>query len=144
KEQMQKRLGALDEEIAEAEKQLEQEAPIPAGTGYSLPKKLQERQVLRATVKARLDQLEQDGRAHYHPKEPEARRMKCEGKRPFAYNAQAVVDQSHGVVVAAEVTVEEQDSSQLVAMVEQAQQNTGAASSALTVADGSYGSGAQV
>ena len=144
KEQMQKLLAALDEELEEAEKQLEQEGPIPEGTGYGLPAQLQERQALRATVQAGLEQLEQDGRGHYHPKEPEARRMKCEGKRPFAYNAQAVMDQSHGVVVAAEVTVEEQDSSQLVAMVEQAQQNTGAASAVLTVADGSYGSGAQV
>src|SRR3989440_2297731 len=144
KEQMQKLLAALDEELEEVEKQLEQEGPIPEGTGYGLPAQLQERQALRATIQAGLEQLEQDGRGHYHPKEPEARRMKCEGKRPFAYNAQAVVDQSHGVVVAAEVTVEEQDSSQLVAMVEQAQQNTGAASAVLTVADGSYGSGAQL
>ena len=70
--------------------------------------------------------------------------MKCEGKRPFAYNAQAVVDQSRGVVVAVEVTVEEDDSHQLVGMVEQAQQNTGVGRPVLTVADGSYGSGAQV
>src|SRR5438874_1756654 len=144
KEQMHKLLAALDRELEEAEKQLEQEGPIPEGSGYRLPARLEERQAVRATVKAGLEQLEQDGRAHYHPKEPEARRMKCEGKRPFAYNAQAVVDQTHGVVVAAEVTVEEQDSSQLVGMVEQAQQNTGAATSVLTVADGSYGSGAQV
>ena len=144
KEQMQKLLAALDGEIEQAEKQLEQEGLIAQGTEYRLPAKLEERQALRATVQAGLEQLEQDGRAHYHPKEPEARRMKCEGKRPFAYNAQAVVDQTHGVVVAAEVTDEEQDSSQLVGMVEQAQQNTGAATSVLTVADGSYGSGAQV
>src|SRR5437588_10115928 len=144
KEQMQKLLAALDEELEEVEKQLEQEGPIPEGTGYALPANLQERQALRATVQAGLEQLEQDGRAHYHPKEPEARRMKCEGKRPFAYNAQAVVDQTHGVVVAADITVEETDSHELVRMVEQAQQNTRAAKAVLTVADGGYGSGAQV
>ena len=70
--------------------------------------------------------------------------MKCEGRKPFAYNAQAVVDQSHGVVVAADITVEETDSHELVRMVEQAQQNTAASSAVLTVADGGYGSGAQV
>ena len=144
KEQMEKLLAAVEEEIEQAEKQLEQEGPLPEGTGYALPEKLQQRQALREAVKTGLEQLEQDGRTSYHPKEPQARRMQCEGKRPFAYNAQAVVDQSHGIVVAAEVTREEQDSAQLVSMVEQAQQNTGVATAVLSVADGSYGSGAQV
>src|SRR5262249_47150342 len=114
KEQMQKLKALLDQELDETEKQLEQEGPLGPDSGYSLPPKLQERQALREAIQAGLNQLEQDGRSHYHPKEPEARCMKCEGKRPFAYNAQAVVDQAHGVVVAAEVTVEEQDSAQLV------------------------------
>jgi transposase len=144
KEQMGKLLAALEAQMDQADKQLEQEGPSEEGTGYGLPARLQERQALRATVQAGLEQLEREGRSHYHPKEPEARRMKCEGKRPFAYNAQAVVDQSRGVVVAVEVTVEEDDSHQLVGMVEQAQQNTGVGRPVLTVADGSYGSGAQV
>jgi transposase len=144
KEQMQKLLAALEAQLNEAEKQLQEEGPSPEGTAYRLPEKLEQREALRAAVKAGLEQLEQDSRTHYHPKEPEARRMKCEGKRPFAYNAQAVVDQTHGVVVAADITVEETDSQELVRMVEQAQQNTGADSAVLTVADGGYGSGAQV
>lgn len=143
KGKMQKLLKALDQELDQMEKGLEQEGPNPEGTDYRLPSNLEDRQALRQAVKAGLDQLEQDGRGHYHPKEPEARRMKCEGKHPFAYNAQAVVDQSHGVVVAAKVTVQEADSNELVGMVEQAQLNTGALG-AVTVADGDYGSGAQV
>lgn len=143
KAKMQKLLKALEQELEQTEKGLEQEGPHAEGTDYRLPSNLEDRQALRQAVKAGLDQLEQDGRGHYHPKEPEARRMNCEGKRPFAYNAQAVVDQSHGVVVAAKVTVQETDSSELVGMVEQAQLNTGAVS-AVTVADGGYGSGAQV
>jgi len=144
KKQMQKLVAALDRELEQAEGELEQEAQPEEESEYRLPKKLEDRQVLRQTIKAGLEQLEQDGRGHYHPKEPEARRMKCEGKRPFAYNGQVVVDQSHGVVLAADVSVEEVDSNELVSMVEQAQQNTGAAKAVLTVADGSYGSGAQV
>jgi transposase len=144
KDQMEKLLAVLEAELNEAEKQLEQEGPGPAGGAYRLPEKLEQREALRATVKAGLEQLEQDERKHYHPQEPEARRMKCEGKRPFAYNAQAVVDQSHGIVVAADITVQETDNHELVRMVEQAQQNTGATSAVLTVADGGYGSGAQV
>jgi transposase len=145
KEKMHKLLVALDHQLDEVEGQLEQEGPAEEGSGYRLPKSLQERQALREVVAAGLKQLEQDGRKHYHPKEPEARRMKCRDQgRPFAYNAQAVVDQSHGVVVAAEVSVEETDSNQLTGMVEVAQQNTGATSPVLTVADGGYGTGSQI
>lgn len=144
KAKMKKLLAALDAELNETEKQLEEEGPGDEGAAYRLPEKLEERQALREVVKAGLEQLEQDGRGFYHPKEPEARRMKCAGKQPFAYNAQAVVDQSHSIVVAAEVSVEETDAGQLVEMVQQAQQNTGAASAVLSVADGGYGSGGQV
>ena len=144
KAQMEKLLAGLEAELNETEKQLEQQGPEGEGLGYRLPQKLEHRQALRETVKAGLDQLEQDGRGFYHPKEPEARRMKCAGRQPFAYNAQAVVDQSHGIVVAAEVSVEESDAGQLMQMIQQAQHNTGAASAVLSVADGGYGSGAQV
>lgn len=142
---MEKLLSALDAELDQAEKQLEQESPAAGpDSGYRLPPELEGKQALREAVQAGLEQLQADQRQHYHPKEPEARRMKCEGKRPFAYNAQAVVDEQHGVVVAAEVSVQETDNSELVRMMEQAQQNTGVAKSVLTVADGGYGSGAQV
>jgi transposase len=142
KKQMEELLVALDRELNETEKELDQEVPAGPEGGYRLPEKLTDKEALREAVKAGLAQLEADGRQHYHPKEPEARRMKCEGKRPFAYNAQAVIDEQHGVVVAAEVSVEEVDSGELVGMVEQAKENTGVA--VLTVADGSYGSGAQL
>jgi len=143
KANMEKLLGALDAELNQTEKQLEQEEQPEEAAPFRLPEKLEDRQALRAAVKAGLDQLEQDGRGYYHPKEPEARRMKCDSKRPFAYNAQAVVDQKHGIVVAAEVSVEECDSGELVSMVKQAQQNAGATTAVLSLADGAYGSGTQ-
>ncbi len=142
KKKMEELLAALDAELDQTEQHLDQEGGQGAGS-YRLPEKLEDRQELRAAVKAGLDQLEQDGRQHYHPQEPEARRMNCQGKKPFAYNAQAVVDQEHGIVVAAEVVVDESDDEQLVPMIEQAQQNTGHPA-ALTVADGGYGNGAQI
>ena len=144
KARMEKLLAALDGELNETEKQLEQEGPADQRIGYRLPSKLQERQTLREVVQAGLKQLQEDGRGNYQPKEPQARRMKCGERQPFAYNAQAVVDQSQGIVVAGEVTMEESDSGQLVAMVQQAQENTGARSAVLSVADGGYGSGTQV
>jgi hypothetical protein len=127
-------LAALEAELEETEKQLEREEAVPETTGYRLPEKLEDRQALRQTIQEGLEQLQREAREHYHPKEPEARRMKSQGRQPFAYNAQAVVEQSHGIVVAVEVTQEEEDSNQLVPMVEQAQQNTGK-SSVVTVAD---------
>lgn len=144
KASMEKLLAALETELDETEKQLEQEKPTPEVAAYRLPEKLEDRQVLREAVKAGLRQLKEDGRNHYHPKEPEARRMKDYGQRPFGYNAQAVVDQSHGIVVACDVVSEETDACQLVPMVKQAQENTQAATPVLSVADGAYGSGAQV
>ena len=144
KAHLEKLMAALDGELNQTEKELEQEGGGGPAAAYRLPEKLEDREALRATVQAGLAQLEQDGRQHFHPKEPEARRMQCGGKQPFAYNAQAVVDQSHGIVVAAEVSVEESDSGQLVGMVRQAQQNTGATQAVLSVADGAYGSGDQV
>lgn len=144
KAKMEKLLAVLDAELEEAEKQLDEEQPGELTPGYRLPEKLEQRQSLREAVKAGLEQLAQDGRGSYHPKEPEARRMKCAGRKPYAYNGQAVVDQSHAIVVAAEVSVEESDAGELVAMVKQAQQNTGASTAVLSVADGGYGSGAQI
>ena len=144
KAKMEKLLAMLDAELNQTETQLDQEGPEDSGLAYRLPQPLEQRQALREVVKAGLEQLQREGRSHYHPKEPEARRMKCGDKRPFAYNAQAVVDQSHGIVVAAEVSVEETDSGQLVPMLQQAAHNTGAAQAVPSVADGGYGSGAQV
>ena len=140
---MEKLLAALEEELNQTERQLDQEGPGGQTVAYRLPQKLEERQVLREAVSAGLKQLQQDGRSSYHPKEPEARRMKCAGRQPFAYNAQAVVDQSQSIVVATEVSREESDAGQLVGMVKQAQENTGARA-VLSVADGGYGSGSQV
>jgi transposase len=144
KEKMEKLLAALENELDQADQQLEQEGQAPEGPTYHLPEKMEDRQHLREAIRSGLNQLAQKGGKHYHPKEPEACRMKSQGKHPFAYNAQAVVDQSHGVVVAAEITDEQDDSNQLVRMVKQAKCNRGTPSPVLTVADGSYGTGAQI
>jgi transposase len=144
KAHMEKLLAALDAELNEQDKQLETEQPTDKTLACRLPAQLEDRQALRETVKAGLAQLEQDDRSHYHPPEPEARRMKCGDRRPFAYNAQVVVDERCGMVVAAEVTVDEYDSAQLAPMLKEAQSNLGATKAVPSVADGGYGSGAQV
>jgi transposase len=143
KESLQKLLSALDRELDETEAQLSREEQLPAGSSYRLPQELTDAQALREQVRAGLQQMEQAQRDHLHPHEPEARRMQCEGKNQFAYNAQAVVDAKAGVIVAAEVTNHENDAGLAVPMIRQAEHNCGG-SAQTTVADGGYGHGVDI
>jgi transposase len=142
-EYMEKLLAALDTALDQTELALLQENQEPPG--YRLPAGLAGRQALREQVQAGLAQLAADGRHHYHPVEPEARRMKVGGVNRFGYNAQAVGDSQEGVVVACEATRQETDAGQLVPMMEQARENLGLASSpTTTLADTGYGAGADL
>src|SRR5580698_8584493 len=105
KEYMDKLLAALDTALDQTELALVQENPEPFG--YRLPAGLAERQALREQVKTGLAQLAADGRKHYHPVEPEARRMKVGDTNRFAYNAQAIADEKENVIVACEVNRQE-------------------------------------
>lgn len=140
KEQMEKLDRALESTIGVAEQSIQNEEGENSTTAYKLTPELSEPARLKEKIQEGLKQLEQDGREHYHPTDPEARRMKHEGRNRFAYNAQAAVDDKAGVITAAEVINQENDIGQLVPMLEQAKQNTGAAA-AQNVADSGYGSG---
>jgi transposase len=143
KKYMKKLLAALDVALDQTELALQQENNEPAG--YRLPAGLAEREALRRQIKTGLAQLAVDGRNHYHPVEPEARRMKVGGTNRFGYNAQAVVDGKEGVIVACEVSREETDTGHLVPMIEQAQETLGVASQeTTTLADAAYGAGADL
>lgn len=145
KEKMEKLLSALDESLAHTELQIAQEGAAEPTEGYRLPAGLAQRQALRDQIRTGLAQLAADQRKHYHPIEPEARRMKTSGHNRFSYNAQAVADEKHGVIVASEVTRQETDYAQLTVMVEEARRNTGVKAQApLTVADQGYGSGHEI
>lgn len=143
KERLQELLKALDAELDETESQIEQEGEPPAHIGYRLPETLADKVALREKVRAGLQQLEQINREHLHLHEPEARRMSCDSKNRFGYNAQAVVDEKAGVVVAAQVLNQENDAGAAVPLVQEAQSNCGAQAKA-TVADSGYGSGADI
>jgi transposase len=145
-ERMEKLLAGLDEALATNELEvLRQNADDDSTPGYRLPAGLTERQQLREQINRGLAQLAADGRHHYHPVEPDARRMKTgEGNR-YAYNAQAVTDAQAGIITAAEVTRQETDVGQLVPMIVQAQENIGvAATKTETLADTGYGAGADL
>ena len=144
---MEKLRAALDAALDQTElKVVEENAQLDA-PGPRLPAGLADRKALREEIKKGLAQLAADGRHHYHPVEPEARRMNVSGRNRFAYNAQAVADGQAGVIVACEATRQETDVGQLAPLIEQARENLGPAAAAadpLTLADGGYGAGADL
>jgi transposase len=145
KDYMEKMLQQLDASLADLELKVIQENSQPELPGCRLPAGLAEQKTLRAEIQKGLAQLQADQRQHYHPVEPEARRMKTGAGNRFAYNAQAVVDQKEGIVLAAEATRQETDVGQLAPMLEQARHNAGPqVQEATTLADTGYGSGADL
>ena len=147
-EQMEKLLAALDESLDQTELKIVEENADLHAPALRLPAGLAQREALREQIQKGLAQLAANGRRHYHPVEPEARRMKVGDQNRFAYNAQAIADEKEGIIVACEATRQEADTGQLAPMIEQARENLGAAASATaqttTLADGGYGAGADL
>jgi transposase len=145
KEYMEKLLAQLDGALDELELEVLAENAGADQPGYRLPAGLAQRQALRQEIQKGLAQLQADERNHYHPVEPEARRMKVGDTNRYAYNAQAIADAKQGVIVACAATRQETDAGQLTPMIDQARENLGvAATGTLTVADTGYGSGADL
>ena len=95
-EALERKLKRLDEAIKEIMEETERAAKH--GGDCRLPEKLQQRQQLRETIQEQLKQLAEKERDHLQPGDEDARVMKCRNSgNKFAYNAQAVVDQSSGV-----------------------------------------------
>jgi transposase len=144
KEYMEKLLSQLDAALDDIELKVVEENPPAEAPGYRLPEGLAQRQALREQIKQGLAQLQADHRNHYHPVEPQARRMKVGDTNRYGYNAQAIADEKEKIIVACEATRQENDVGQLVPMIEQARENLGATAQGLTVADTGYGSGADL
>ena len=102
---------------------------------YRLPASLQDREQLRQRIRESLARL-----GPSEGSEPEAKLMKGEGGVRLSYNAQAVVDEKTGIVVAEKVVTDGSDNHQLVPMLEKTQEQLGAVAEQ-TVADGGYSSG---
>lgn len=147
KEKMETLLANLEEQLKVAEEQLRAEAGREGGE-YRLPKELEDKVALKEAVQKGLKELEQSERKHYHRHEPEARKTQCGGVVRFAYNAQAAADEKAGIIVACDVTNQENDVGQLPVIVQQAQQNVsepGSQPAKLHVlADSGYGSACDI
>lgn len=142
---MAKLLAQLDAALDQTEQKIAEESADGDTPGYRLPADLTQRQTLRDQIQTGLAQLAADGRQHYHPLEPEARRMKVGSTNRYAYNAQAVADAQEGIVVACAATRQESAAGHLAPLTQQARENLGVtAASTVTVADTGYGSGADL
>ena len=142
REEVERLLGELGPQIEQLEQQIQAEG-VAAGASYQLPAELGDRKRLREAVLSVQAQLRQAGREHVHPQEPEARRMLCEGRNRFGYNAQAVADGKAGVVVAAEGYNQEHDKGLATPMLEQVRGNVGQGPEQ-AVADSGYGAAADL
>ncbi len=125
---------AIEQITQEIESARQQEQSEPE---YRMPQELQDARSRREHIREALAQMDKVQTDHLHPGDQEARMMLCEGKVKFAYNAQAVVDEQSGLVVAADVTDEAADSEQLGPMLQQVESTQGG-TARQTVADGGY------
>ena len=144
RESLEKRMALLDEAIEELENQLALADPNEELAGMALPEALQDKERLRAEVRAGLDALDEAEEDHVHPHDPDARIMKCrdKGAKAFSYNDQAVVDEQSGLIVAQDATCDAADSHLLNPMANQAAEVLEVRPQT-TVADGGYASAAQ-
>lgn len=114
-----KNLKHLDEEIAELEKNVETSEEEDRDASWTLPENFSDTNTLRDAVKTALAVLDAEGVDKLSVVDPEARMMKTQDGKRMAYNAQAVADDTSGMIVATEVTNEANDVHQLSPMLKE-------------------------
>lgn len=139
REQLERALKDLDSKFDEMFSEVEAAESEQEGD-YKLPEELQDAENRRQAIRDALAKLDNAQTDHLQPAEPDARMMKCDGQVDFGYNAQTVVDEQSGLIVAADVTAEETDYEQLVPMVKKVGEVVGDTAEE-TVADSGYSSG---
>lgn len=129
-------LERLDGYADEAAMEIERSEEAERGE-YRLPGELRSREKLRERLMRARERMDEAKRNLINPDEGEARIMRCSGKLDLAYNAQIVVDEKRGMIVAEDVTNEENDVHQLASMIGMVEDNAGGAADE-TLADGGY------
>lgn len=138
-EEMLKRLDTL---IAEQVAAMQANEAQDTGD-VALPERLRDEQVRREEIKRALARLDEIDRDHLHPNESDARMMKNRDGTAIGYNAQALVDEKSGMVIATNVVNAETDYHLLVDGALEGRDNTGR-DAAIIVADAGYCSGRQL
>lgn len=110
---------------------------------YRLPEEFATAGRLREKVRGALAEMQNAGSEHLHPNDAQVRMIKTDGRPQFAYNAQAVVDNASGLIVAADVVSDAADNHLLTGMTDRVEETLGAAADD-TLADGGYESGEQI
>ena len=113
RKQLEQLQAAVEASIAAMELAIEHEVEDKEALA-SLPEGLQEARERRKAIQAALALLDEAEQKHALPAEPEVRMMQMQGRTAWAFNAQAVVDDAHGIVVAEAVTNEAADYGQLL------------------------------
>jgi len=139
REDLERLAKELDEEIQALQDAIERQG---AGEGpeYPLPEELRHAQRRKQAIEHALDEVEASGENHLHAHDQDARMMKTPEGTRLAYNAQAVADDKHGILVAEDVSQVRTDHLLLPSMLERAIENVGMAPE-VTVGDGGYNSG---
>jgi transposase len=137
-----KRLAELDHIVAASMQQVEAEHEL-GGDSFRMPAQLADLEARKKAIREGLARLDAEQQIHLHPLEPEARMMKSRQGTAMAYNAQAVVDHDSDIIVAADLTSDENDHGQLVPMLDQVLETTGRVADE-TSADTGYYSGDQL
>jgi len=134
----------LEEALGQIESEMDRAAALEREDAeYRMSEELQDARRRKEAIAGALAALDAAGTDHLHPKEPEARMMKCGRVKDLAYNAQAVVDSQSGLIVGTQVSAEQNDSAQLGPMLDQVEENLGQTAQQ-TVADGGYWSPQQL
>lgn len=128
---------AIEAWVEQIEAEVESHEPVKGERSGRLPKSLQEAEKLRHKIREAIQALDEQDREEVNLSEVEARKMLCEGGKRLAYNAQSVVDEKSGMIVAEGVSQDTTDHFQLLPMLEQTRENVGQ-TAADTVADQGY------
>ena len=128
--------AAIDESINMMNEAIRSEE-LQKQSSVNLPELLQDAKKRRMAIKSALAKLDEEKQKNILPAEKDARLMKTKGRIDWAYNAQAVVDDKCGIIVAQEVTNHASDNKRLASMLEEVESNTGG-KAAHTVADAGY------
>lgn len=132
----------IDESIRQMESEVEKNEKVEEGE-YSLPKEIQDKKEMQKKIQEALKDLKEIDRENIHPKEKEARVMKSAGSHNLSYNAQAVVDDKHGILVGADVINDENDTQSLVPMIDEVK-DTLSTVAEITLADSGYATAEQI
>ena len=139
---LEKLLKKLDESISDVMCQVERAQRKEVGE-FRLPESLQDHEERKRFIREAIQKLDEEDTKHLHPGESDARLMKSGRTIELSYNAQAVADQKTGMIVASDVVNDEDDSAQLVRMLDQVSDNLGNTAQE-NLADGNYASVLQI